>query len=109
MEPVTCYLAEAVFNAAKLDHERYYLAAGDEPAVRDAFVHFRTLQEELNRQEAAIPSVLLGRLRISRITLGGLDPARGGIALTIDHLLYDSDDVESSLVKELPEFITHGF
>jgi len=25
--------------------QKYYVAAGDEPAVLDAFVHFRTVQE----------------------------------------------------------------
>jgi hypothetical protein len=108
MEPVTCYLAEAFYNVAMFNQEKYYVAAGDEPAVRDAVVHFRTVQELLNREGGAVPSVPLGRLRISRTTLGGLNPEQGVIEKTIDHILYDSDDVESSIVKEIPEFLTVG-
>jgi hypothetical protein len=108
MEPVTCYLAEAFYNVAMFNQEKYYVAAGDERAVRDAFVHFRTVQELLNREGGAVPSVPLGRLRISRTTLGGLNPEQGVIEKTIDHILYDSDDVESSIVKEIPEFLTVG-
>jgi len=39
---------------------------------------------------------------------GGLNPEQGIIEKTVDRLLYDSDDVESSIVKEIPEFLTHG-
>jgi hypothetical protein len=108
MEPVTCYLAEAFYNVAMFNQEKYYVAAGDEPAVHDAFVHFRTVQELLNREGGPVPSACLGRLRISRTTLGGLNPEQGIIEKTVDRLLYDSDDVESSIVKEIPEFLTLG-
>jgi hypothetical protein len=40
--------------------------------------------------------------------LGGLNPEQGIIEKTVDRLLYDSDDVESSIVKEIPEFLTPG-
>jgi hypothetical protein len=111
VEPVTCYLAEAFYNIAMFNQEKYYVAAGDEPAVHDAFVHFRTVQavqDLLNREEGTVPPAYLGRLRISRTTLGGLNPEQGIIEKTVDRLLYDSDDVESSIVKEIPEFLTPG-
>jgi hypothetical protein len=108
MEPVTCYLAEAFFNIATFNHEKYYVAAGDEPAVHDAFVHFRTVQELLDREGGAVPTAHLGRLRVCRTTLRGLNPEPGVLEKTIDRLLYDSDDVESSIVKELPTFLTVG-
>ncbi len=84
MEPVTCYLAEAFYNVAMFNQEKYYVAAGDEPAVHDAFVHFRTVQELLNREGGPVPSACLGRLRISRTTLGGLNPEQGVIEKTVD-------------------------
>src|SRR5271166_4071050 len=87
------------------NQQKYYVAAGDEPAVHDAFVHLRTVQELLNREGGTVPSACLGRLRISRATLGGLNPEQGIIEKTVDRLLYDSDDVESSIVKEIPEFL----
>jgi hypothetical protein len=108
MEPVTCYLAEAFYNVAMFNQEKYYVAAGDEPAVHDAFVHFRTVQELLKREGGTVPSACLGRLRISRTTLRGLNPKQGVLEKTVDRLLYDSDDVESSIVKELPAFLTVG-
>ena len=108
MDPVTCYRAEALFNIATFNHEKYYVAEGDERAVRDAFVHFRTVQEVLDREGDAVPSACLGRLRISCTTLGGLNPEQGVIEKTVDRLLYDSDDVESSIVKEFPAFLTVG-
>jgi hypothetical protein len=108
MEPVTCYLAEAFFDVKLFNHEKYYVAAGDERAVRDAFVHFQTIHKLLNGDGCAVPSVHLGRLRICRTTLGGLNPKQGVIEETTNRILYDSDDVESSIVKELPEFLTLG-
>jgi len=59
------------------NQQKYYVAAGDKPAVHDAFVHLRTVQELLNREGGTVPSACLGRLRISRTTLGGLNPERG--------------------------------
>lgn len=41
MEPVTCYLAEAFYNVAMFNQEKYYVTESDERAVRDAFVYFR--------------------------------------------------------------------
>jgi hypothetical protein len=62
----------------------------------------------LKREGGTVPSACLGRLRISRTTLGGLNPEQGVIEKTVDRLLYDSDDLESSIVKEIPEFLTLG-
>ncbi|HMB05353.1 MAG TPA: hypothetical protein VKP69_16655 [Isosphaeraceae bacterium] len=101
-------LSASIVTLQNASQEKYYVAAGDEGAVHDAFVHFRTVQELFDRDGGAVPSVPLGRLRISRTTLGGLNPEPGFLEKTIDHLLYDSDDVESSIVKEIPEFITAG-
>jgi hypothetical protein len=119
MESVTCYLAEAFFDVESFNHEKYYVAEGDEQAVWDAFVHFQTIQEllkeSLNQDGGEVLSVHLGRLRICRTTLGGLNttlgglnPERGVIEKTTDRILYDSDDVESSIVAEIPEFLTLG-
>ena len=39
---------------------------------------------------------------------GRTQSREGIIEKTVDRLLYDSDDVESSIVKEIPEFLTLG-
>ena len=38
MEPVTCYLADAFYNVARFNQERYYVAAGDEVVTSAMFL-----------------------------------------------------------------------
>ena len=89
------------------NQQKYYVAAGDEPAVHDAFVHLRTVQELLNREGGTVPSACL-------VASGSPAPPWEDQSRAGDHredgdrLLYDSDDVESSIVKEIPEFLTLG-
>jgi hypothetical protein len=95
---IQCYLVRLLVNPDLLGRsyiETYFIAASDKNAIRDSFRHALSVGETY--------SLRVEKLEVFDCHLGTMleGVPQGGI----DRMLYDSENLDESIIQEKPDFI----